>query len=130
LAEERLLDAKALLDLGRWGGAYYLVGYAMELALKACIIKWLMRTDAFPVRDFSKDCYTHDLERLVGIARLDGARKIATKADSQLEASWTLVRDWSEEKRYHLINQAEAEAFFNAVADSAHGVFSWIKTQW
>jgi len=39
LANERLDEAKALLNLGKWGGAYYLAGYAVELALKACIIK-------------------------------------------------------------------------------------------
>ena len=35
LAEQRLDEAKALLDLGKWGGAYYLAGYVVELALKA-----------------------------------------------------------------------------------------------
>jgi len=56
LAEERLMEAKALLDLGKWCGTYYLAGYAVELALKACIIKSLMATDAFPDREFSKNC--------------------------------------------------------------------------
>ena len=65
LAEERLVEAKALLDLKKWDGAYYLAGYAVELAIKACIIKMLMATDAFPKKDFSKDCYTHIIETLV-----------------------------------------------------------------
>ncbi|HEV8058243.1 MAG TPA: HEPN domain-containing protein [Gemmataceae bacterium] len=130
LAEERLEEAKALLSLGKWGGAYYLAGYAVELALKACIIKHPMATDAFPAKDFTKDCYTHDLGRLVELANLDGARQIATKADAQLESNWPLTENWSEVKRYHQINQAETEEFFNAVADGVHGVFSWIKTQW
>ena len=50
LAEQRLLEAKALLDQGKWDGAYYLAGYAVELALKACVIKMLLATDAFPER--------------------------------------------------------------------------------
>jgi HEPN domain-containing protein len=39
LAETRLKEAKALLDLGMWNGSYYLAGYAVEVVLKACIIK-------------------------------------------------------------------------------------------
>ena len=31
LAEQRLAEAKALLDQGQWDGAYYLAGYAVEL---------------------------------------------------------------------------------------------------
>jgi hypothetical protein len=29
LAEDRVLDARALLKEGRWSGAYYLAGYAV-----------------------------------------------------------------------------------------------------
>jgi len=54
LADERLEEVRELLTLKKWGGAYYLAGYAVELALKVCIIKTLMATDAFPVKDFSK----------------------------------------------------------------------------
>ena len=130
LAEERLLEAKALLDLEKWDGAYYLAGYAVELALKAYIIKTLMATDAFPDREFSKNCYTHAIETLVGLANLDLARKSATDADRDLRNNWTTTRDWSEQKRYHRIDKAEAEALYTAIADDTHGVLSWIKTQW
>ena len=34
------------------------------------------------------------------------------------------------QKRYHRIDKAEAEALYTAIADSAHGVLPWIKTQW
>jgi hypothetical protein len=130
LAQERLEEAKALLDLGKWGGAYYLAGYVVELALKACISKTLMATDAFPDKEFSKNCYTHAIEKLVVLAKLDSARKTATDADSDLLTNWVLARDWSEEKRYHRIDKAEAEALYAAISDGAHGVFPWIKTQW
>ena len=130
LAEKRLLEAKALLDIRMWDGAYYLAGYAVELALKACIIKMVMATDAFPDKEFSKNCYTHALEKLVVLARLDGPRKAATDADPDLLANWTLARDWSEEKRYHRIDKAEAAVLYSAIADDAHGVLSWIKTRW
>jgi len=41
LAEDRVLDAKALLDAGRWSGAYYLAGYAIECGLKACVLAYV-----------------------------------------------------------------------------------------
>jgi hypothetical protein len=130
LAEMRLVEAKTLLELGMWDGAYYLAGYAVELALKSCIIKVLMATDAFPDNEFSKNCYTHAVEKLVGLARLDGPRKTAVDSDSELKANWAEVRDWSEEMRYHRIDKSEAEALYAAIADIAHGVLPWIKTQW
>jgi HEPN domain-containing protein len=130
LAEQRLVEAKALLDLGMWDGAYYLAGYAVELALKACIIKMLMVTDAFPSKEFSKNCYTHDIESLVKLAKLTDLRKAATDSDPEMLAKWTTVKDWSEAMRYHRIDKIEAEALYIAVAEGAHGVLPWIKTQW
>ena len=130
LAEERLVEAKALLDLEKWDGAYYLAGYAVELALKACIIKTLMATDAFPDRDFSKNCYTHVIEALVKLAKRDEALKLAMDTDRNLLKNWTTVRDWSEQKRYHRIDKTEAEVLYAAIADDKHGVLPWIKTQW
>lgn len=109
LADQRLAEAKALLDHGQWDGSYYLAGYAVELGLKACIIKTLLATDAFPDKEFSKNCYTHAVEKLVGLAKLEGSRKAAMNADPDLLTNWALVRDWSEEKRYHRIDKTESE---------------------
>jgi HEPN domain-containing protein len=130
LAEVRLAEAKTLLDAGQWNGAYYLAGYAVELALKACIIKVLMATDAFPDKDFSRNCYTHAIEKLVELAKLENVRTSATDGDPDLQSNWLLAKDWSEEKRYHRVEKAEAEAMYTAIADGAHGVFPWIKTHW
>ena len=112
------------------GRRYYLAGYALELSLKACIIKALMATDAFPDKEFSKNCYTHSVDKLVGLAKLQDELKNAGDADPDLRANWAVARDWSEEKRYHRIEKAEAEALYIAIADSAHGVLPWSKTQW
>ena len=40
LADVRIDEAGVLLAAGRWSGAYYLAGYAVECALKACIATW------------------------------------------------------------------------------------------
>jgi HEPN domain-containing protein len=47
LSNVRLKEAKALLKVGMADGAYYLAGYAVECALKACIAKETRRYD-FP----------------------------------------------------------------------------------
>lgn len=59
LANVRLSDAKALLRLKRFDAAYYVAGYAVECALKACICKNIKRHD-FPPRQ--TDHYSHDFE--------------------------------------------------------------------
>ncbi len=66
----------------------------------------------------------------MGLANLVDLRKIALAADPDLSMNWGVVKDWSEEKRYHLIDQGEAEELFNAIADGGHGVLQWIKTHW
>lgn len=45
ISELRRSDAKALLTAGHYPEAYYLVGYAVECALKACVAKQVQRYD-------------------------------------------------------------------------------------
>ena len=68
IAELRLRESKALLAAGFPEGAYYLAGYAVECALKACIAKRTQEHD-FPERE-SKDYYKHDLKELLNFAKL------------------------------------------------------------
>ena len=67
LAEERLSDAQVLLANGRFGAAYYLAGYAIECALKACIAK-LTKAEDFPIKNSTNTVYIHDLKKLAGAA--------------------------------------------------------------
>jgi hypothetical protein len=130
LADVRIAEAKGLLDLGMWDGAYYLAGYAMEVALKACVIKKVMETDAFQDKKFSEKCWTHDIGELVVLAGLKPAWSAATAADGDLSGNWGIAKEWTEQKRYHRIPEVEAKNLYNAVADPTHGVLQWIKTQW
>ena len=50
LARIRLKDARALLNIRNYDGAYYLSGYVVECGLKACIAKKTRRYD-FPDKD-------------------------------------------------------------------------------
>lgn len=72
LAEDRLLDAQGLLSLGRWSGAYYLAGYAVECGLKACVLGHIMRTGViFTDKKYAERCWTHDAADLLKLAGLE-----------------------------------------------------------
>ena len=86
LAVTRLAEAKALLELGMWDGAYYLAGYAVECGLKACVAKGV-KAEEFPDKEFATKCYTRSIEALVALAELQEARKGANSRDEQLRAN-------------------------------------------
>jgi HEPN domain len=62
LADVRIDEARVLLAQGKYDGAYYLAGYAVECALKACIAK-LTNKDDFPDKVFVQRSYTHSTLR-------------------------------------------------------------------
>ena len=130
LADARLADATALLSAGRYGGAYYMVGYAVECALKACITKQIREHD-FPDRKLIVDSYTHDLQQLLKLAGLRPQLDARTSTDTAFSINWTTVRDWTETARYSTsTTEVMARDLFTAVTDSASGVLPWLKTLW
>ena len=72
LARTRLREARLLRQSRRFDGAYYLVGLAVECALKVCIARHTRRYD-FPDRRIVEDSYTHDLTKLVRTANLQSS---------------------------------------------------------
>ncbi|HEY7156545.1 MAG TPA: hypothetical protein VH575_21435 [Gemmataceae bacterium] len=134
LAKVRLKDAKALLGRRRRSGAYYLCGYAIECALKACILRYLGESGAiFGDPSYLKrlaDCWTHDLVKLVNLAGLDAEFGIARAANPVLENFWRVTKDWKETSRYEEKSEAEAKTLYEAVNNNPDGVFRWIQTRW
>lgn len=130
LTRDRLRDAKALLAARRWSGAYYVSGYAVECALKSCIIVYLMKTDQFPARRFPEQCWTHDLQQLFNLAGLQAALDAGMAADSVLYGNWDIVKKWNEASRYVRKTKKEARLLYNAITVRKHGVLSWIKLHW
>lgn len=133
LADDRVLDAEALLATGRWSAAYYLAGYSVECALKACIAKRTKEFD-FPDRDFARDVFTHDLTNLLRHAglkdRLLSDSAINGAVGPGLSSNWLIVKDWSEQARYRQATEADARRLVLAVTDPAEGVLPWIKLDW
>jgi hypothetical protein len=65
----RIKEAEILLNAECYQGAYYLAGYALECALKACIAKQVKEFD-FPDKKLANDSYTHDFTKLLTTADL------------------------------------------------------------
>jgi hypothetical protein len=131
LAEDRRLDADALLTAQRWAGAYYLAGYAVECALKACIMAYVERTGViFQEKKFSEQCWTHKIEELVVLADLKAARDRDAGINPTLGQNWSIVKDWNAEARYKQWTDLEARNLYEAVTNTADGVLPWLKTHW
>jgi HEPN domain-containing protein len=122
-------DAKVLLDNGNYDGAYYLSGYVIECALKACIAKQTREFD-FPDKDRTLSSYTHNIENLTKLAGLSFVRDEEVKVNKAFKVNWALVKDWKETSRYLRYSQKEATDLYTAVADENEGVFQWIKQYW
>jgi hypothetical protein len=134
LAEDRILDAQAHLvpAVGRWSAAYYLVGYAVECGLKACLLGRIAAHPEiiFQDRKFSNSVWTHDIESLLVIADLKAQRDADAVANPAFFGHWQIVKDWTEQSRYLQKKQAEAKRLFDAVTHPADGVMQWIRPRW
>ena len=130
LAEDRIADAAALLAAGRWAGAYYLAGYAVECALKECIAKLTNQDDFPPDRKFVEDCYNHDVERLGKAAGLKPALDADVAANRVFANNWRTARDWKESSRYEAKTQSEAQELYDTITNTPNGVLPWIRLRW
>lgn len=129
LALTRLKEVEVLLKNRQYSGAYYLSGYVIECALKACIAKQTQKFD-FPDKNTVRDSYTHDLEKLVKVAKLDTPLKSLLNDDPDFSLRWSTVKDWSEESRYQKHNRQEALDIYSAITDTNHGVLQWLQQHW
>ena len=129
LAEIRVREARSLLDVGHYPGAYYIMGYAVECALKACVSKQIKRYD-FPDKKFISDAHVHNLEQLIGIAGLAQDFKRSRQVNPELELNWTIVKDWKETSRYdHSITRQQAIDIYSACT-GRNGVLPWVRRRW
>jgi HEPN domain-containing protein len=129
IANIRLKEAKTLLSNGNYDGAYYLCGYVVECGLKACIAKKTKRYD-FPDKKTVEGSYTHDFVELIKVAGLEQDLHNETKSNKQFEVNWTVVKDWTETKRYERQNDKKAHDLYYAIANRQNGVLKWIRQYW
>jgi hypothetical protein len=130
LADLRLSDANTLLDAGSFDGAYYLAGYVIECALKACVAKQVREFD-FPEKRLVERSYTHNLVQLLDVSGVKVTFEDDIRGNEALRVSWSIVKDWSETSRYALdVTEKSAQNMLAAVGDDASGVLPWLKRHW
>jgi hypothetical protein len=131
LADVRIEESRALLNLPAPmpDGAYYLAGYAVECALKACICLKYAQYD-WPEKKFVADSHTHAVLDLVRLAGFADQRVADAASDLAFAENWQIVKDWGEHTRYERHSLVKARRMFDAVDNNANGVLSWIKARW
>jgi len=136
MVEERINDAKTLLDGGRWEFAYYAVGYAVECALKSCVLAQMIHTGWVFDEDVKKvdDCRTHNFMKLFSIAGMGEELNIRFRASAAASdgfiANWHTVQVWSVTARYESKSDADALLLYSAITDDPDGVLKWIRNYW
>jgi hypothetical protein len=129
LAQVKFDDALLLSANNRFGNAYYLAGYAVELGLKACVAKQI-REHQIPDKSLIIGVYTHEFQKLVGLAGLTAVLKERQEEDQFFQAYWGISAEWKPESRYAIIDSMSAELMLTAIGDTEHGVLQWIKAHW
>ena len=129
LAERYAADASLLWEHGRWSSAYYLAGYAVECALKACIAMQFKEHD-FPDLKIVKAAHTHELNELLSLAGLKERLEEDGKEREDLREYWKLVTGWRETARYKDQIEARARDLIRTVSDTENGVLTWLKEHW
>ena len=130
LVEIRVKEATVLFENECYQGAYYLLGYALECAFKACIKKQVREND-FPDKKLANASHTHKLSDLLGVAELKKKLFEQEKQDDKFKLNWIVAKDWSEAARYEpVMKKTKAKDFFEAITDEQSGVLQWIKRWW
>jgi hypothetical protein len=126
LAEDRILDAQALIAGGRWAYGYYVAGYAVECGLKACILERMGLTGwIFKEKVKIDDCLKHDYKQLIVIAGmedlLNNNLKGSAAAGDEFVANWDVAKKWTVTSRYEAKAEAEAKELLAAITDEPTG---------
>lgn len=137
LAELRLEEAEILLDNGKTNGAFYLLGYTIELYLKYKICKLLNIENLFDEScslkkkyfDGRNPFFSHDLNTLLVFSGLK-LKFDEAKSENQILFKTTslLVDVWSEKSRYDIQpkNKEDVKASIELLKNE-NGLLSWIQ---
>ncbi len=129
IARRRIKEALVLQKAAEYSGAYYLAGYAVECALKACILGSMKRYH-MPDKKTVVDSHTHDLTQLLVLAGLKSDRDQAAAGDPAFSLNWAVVKDWNESSRYETWSAQDAKDMIRAVNQRVSGVLPWTKKHW
>ena len=122
-------DAQVLLAQQRFSAAYYLSGYAVELAMKACIAKKI-RPETIPDKGFISSVFSHDLKGLAGLAVLADLMKAEAQANPAFRDNWVQACEWNEQSRYQVWSESQARTMVESISDATDGVLQWVRRHW
>ena len=130
LTTRRLDEARALLAAQQFSGAWYIAGYAVELALKACVCKALSLM-SYPENEVKKAFLTHQVSDLVLLAGLRDQLQRERSARPMFAGNWDVVAGWAPSDRYVMERtQQEVNDLLQAMQDPREGVITWLSQQW
>ena len=114
LAKARLRDAEALAQARRFDGAVYMVGYAVEIVLKARICRTL-KWQEFPSSSSEfRDFASFKVHKLPILLKLSGREELVR---TKYPAEWSATAAWDPEIRYRPTGSAsrrDAEGMLTA----------------
>lgn len=131
LAERYSADSQILLEAKRWSTTYYLAGFSVECALKACATRRIPAKSIPDKKWLLNKFFTHDLNHLLACAGLNQALKHHADNSPVFSKNWVQgVLKWSSESRYSEVSPAAARELVRAVNDEQDGVLPWLKNFW
>lgn len=130
LTVRRLKDAHVLMKGRRYESAYYLAGYVVEHAIKACIAGQFRR-NTIPDRRLVNDTFSHDLENLLRTAGLYQELQNDVALVPGLGSSWSVVKDWRPDVRYSTEkSKLDARDLIDAIENPNDGILQWLTQHW
>lgn len=119
---KRSIDAAVLMQHGRWLGAMYLAGYAVECRLKAKLMEimdvWSLDELEGAIEKrmgFRPNLRTHEISVLMTL--LDHLVACNSRMSVEIRKAYGLCTMWNSQFRYSPVDSSEIECrkFFNAV---------------
>ena len=129
MSKAKLEAAEVLARAGKHSNAYYLAGYSVEFALKACIAR-LISADTLPEKGLIVETHSHDFGKLMGLAGLRAELTAAERTSPSFAANWGICCEWSPNDRYNERSAFETNDLLRSINDSRDGVLTWISRYW
>ncbi len=127
----RLREAEALFAANLYDGSFYLCGYVVELALKACICKSLALPEYPDGEAGVRQIKTHDFWVLALFAGLRSLIEEKRSASPDFAGNWSIVTGWQLDDRYAIRKSRQnAQAMLEALRSNPEGVLPWLSQRW
>lgn len=128
LAKARLKTVKILFENNEYDTAAYLIGYVVELALKATICNRLNLEEYPETGEDAQMFKTHRFDRLLMLSGM--SNKININGEPKLFENWSELTEWRPDVRYLPLGtytKDDVERKIKALEEDPYGLLTWIK---